>query len=127
LNARRSDHRVVQDILDRIRSEGAKYVLSVSNSVETAQSGYAFANRAQDLCIALDDEIKTYLKTKIQYIITEMRTIAQEAHASAKATANGFRANRQEFTEVRQTYTVRGCNNLMLIDTSQYIRDLKKY
>lgn len=80
----------------------------MSKSVEFAQSGYAFANRAQDLCIALDDERKTYSNEHIQYTINDMRKIAQEAHATAKGTANMFRANRQEFIKVRRYHTDEG-------------------
>jgi hypothetical protein len=99
LNIRRCDHSAVQGILDRIREEGAKYVVSVSKSVEIAQSGYAFANKAQDLCIALE-EGKTYSNEHVHCTITEMQKIAQVAYAAAKATADMFRANRQEFTRV---------------------------
>jgi hypothetical protein len=99
LNARRADHSAVQVILHQIRDEGTKYVISVSKSVEIAQSGYAFADRGQDLCIALE-EGKTHSNEYIYSTIAEMQKLAQDASAAATTTANMFRANRQEFTKV---------------------------
>jgi len=104
MNACRSDHGTVQDILNRIREEGAKYFFSVRNSVETAQSGYLFARKVQELRSILAEETNNS-DMAIHAFIREMQGIAQKAYATAKATANMFRAHRQEFTEVWQIHT----------------------
>jgi hypothetical protein len=72
----------------------------VFKSVETAQSGHAFANTAQDLCIALGEEGKDYSDEHIHRTITEMYKIAQDVQAAAKVTADTFRANRLELIMV---------------------------
>ena len=104
MNACRSDHGAVQGILNRIREEGAKYFVSVRNSVETAQSGYLFARKVQELRSILAEEANNS-DVAIHAFIREMQGIAEKAHATAKATANMFRANRQEFAEVWQVHT----------------------
>jgi hypothetical protein len=75
-----------------------KYVASVSQSAETARSGHTFAMRARDLGTFLAEE---EMSDEVFYdSITEMRKIAQDAHATARDTANRFRAHRQEFKKV---------------------------
>jgi hypothetical protein len=97
LNAPSTDHSAVQVVLDRIREEGTKYVVSVSHSVGVAQSGYAFAKRAQFFCAALEEKESYEI---ISDSITDMKKIAQEAYTAAKSTADMFRANLYAFTEV---------------------------
>jgi hypothetical protein len=72
----------------------------VFKSVETAQSGHAFANTAQDLCIALGEEGKDYSDEHIHCTITEMQKIAQDVHTAAKGTADMFRTHRMELKTV---------------------------
>jgi hypothetical protein len=97
LNACSTDDSAAQGILVRIHDEGTKYVVSVSNSVQIARSGYEFADRAQDLCAALIEHSSDEI---IHSSITEMKSITRDAHAAAKITADMFRANLQEFIEV---------------------------
>jgi hypothetical protein len=92
-----ADHSAVQDILNRIHEEGTKYVVSVSNSVKIARSGYTFAMSAQSLCTALEKESSNKI---IHEYITRMKKVAKDAHTDAKTTADMFRANMQGFTEV---------------------------
>jgi hypothetical protein len=73
-----------------------KYVVSVSDSALIARSGYEFADRAHDLCTALIENSSDGILDHI----TEMKEIAQKAHAAAKETADKFRANLHAFTEV---------------------------
>jgi hypothetical protein len=99
----RSNHKDVQAILQKIHKGVSNYIESMSKSSKTAELGFAFAKRAQDLCDTLaapdcSDEL-------IHDSITEMRTIAQKAHADAKATMAMFDDNRLEFTEVRRGHT----------------------
>jgi len=100
----RSDHEDVQVILHKIHKGGRNYIASVSKSFKTAESGFAFAKKAQDLCIALASRRDDYPDNLIHDSIAEMREIAQKAHADAKATAEMFDANRQEFGEVRRDH-----------------------
>jgi hypothetical protein len=92
------------NILNRIHEEGAKYFVSVRNSVETAQSGYLFARKVQELRSILAEEANNS-DMAIHAFIMEMQEIAQKAYATAKATADMFRANRQEFAEVWKFHT----------------------
>jgi hypothetical protein len=77
----------------------------VSKSLKTAESGFAFAKMAQELCRALSSGRDECLDKLIHASIAEMRKIAQKAHADAKGTADMFDANRREFTEVRLGHT----------------------
>jgi hypothetical protein len=104
MNTCRSDHGTVQDILNRIREEVAKYFVSVRNSVETAQSGYLFAGKVQELRNILAKETNNS-DMAIHAFIREMQGITRKVYATAKATADMFRANRQEFSEVWQIHT----------------------
>jgi hypothetical protein len=101
----RSNHKEVQIILDKTRKGGTNYITSVSESLKTAESGFSFAKRAQDLCIALASRPDDCPDKLIHDSIAEMREIARKAHADAKATKEMFEANRQEFTEVRRGHT----------------------
>jgi hypothetical protein len=97
----RSDHEDFQVILNKIHKEGINYIASVSKSFKIAESRFAFARMAQELCRALSrgrDECSDEL---VQDSITEMQEIVQKAHADAKATAEMFDVNRREFTKVR--------------------------
>ena len=97
----RSDHKAVQAILRKIHKGGIKYIESVTKSFRTAESGFAFAKRAQDLCTSLGSGRAECSDKLIQDSIIEMREIAQKVKADAKATMEMFDANRQEFMEVR--------------------------
>jgi hypothetical protein len=101
----RSDHEDVQVILQNIHKRGINYIASVSKSLNTAESGYAFAKMAQELCIALSRGRDECTDEFIQDSITEMRKIAEKAFADAKVTTEMFNANRREFTEVRRGHT----------------------
>jgi hypothetical protein len=97
----RSNHKDVQVILRKIKEGGTNYIASVSESLKTAESGFAFAKRAQDLCTSLGSGRAECSDELIQDSIIEMREIAQSVKADAKATMEMFDANRQEFMEVR--------------------------
>jgi hypothetical protein len=79
------------------------YIASVSESFKTAESGFAFAMTARELCVALDEQDCS--DDVIQDSIAEMRELAQEAHDGAKATTEMFDDNRWEFTKVWQGHT----------------------
>jgi len=98
----RSRRKDVKVILRKIREAGKNYIASVSESLKTAESGFAFAKRAQDLCSFLASGREQCSDELIQDSITEMREIAQKAHVKAKATTQMFDANRREFTAVRR-------------------------
>ena len=100
----RSNHKDVQVILRKIQEGGTNYIASVSESLKTAESGFAFAKRAQDLCISLASGREECSDELIHGSIAEMREIAQKAHDDAKATSAMFDANKQEFTEVRRCH-----------------------
>jgi hypothetical protein len=96
----RSNHKGVQVILYKIHQGGINYIASVSKSFKTAESGFAFAKRALDLC---DDLGKQDCPDEfIHHSITEMRTVAKTACNHAKDTTAMFEANGMEFTEVRR-------------------------
>jgi hypothetical protein len=95
----RSKHKEVQVILHRIQQAGVHYIESAPESFKAVESGFKFAKRARDRCIALGEQ--GYSDELIQASITEMQPFSQEAHNDAKATTAMFDANRQEFTEVR--------------------------
>jgi hypothetical protein len=121
----RSKNKEVQVILREIHKGGGNYVASVSKSFKTAESGFAFAKRAQDLCNALgrrdcSDEV-------IHDSITEMRAIAQKAHDDAKATTKMFDANKQEFTEVRRGHIGTSRSNTASVDPTSHFRDFQSY
>jgi hypothetical protein len=121
----RSDHKDAQVILHKMQQGGAHYIESVSEGLKTAESGFAFANRAQDLCNNLgspecSDEL-------IRDSIAEMRAIVQKMFNDAKATAEFFSTNRQEFAEVRQGLTDEMCNNTMSVDPDQHFKDTQRY
>jgi hypothetical protein len=101
----RSNHKDVQVILHRIQEGGANYIASVSKSFKTAESGFAFAKMAQELCTAISSKREECSDELIHDSIAEMREIAQKAHADAKITAGMFNANSREFTEVRRGHT----------------------
>jgi hypothetical protein len=97
-----------------------QYIASVSESFKTAESGFAFAMTARELCMALDgqdcsDEV-------IQDSIAEMRGIAQKARNGAKVTTEMFDANRREFTEVRRGHTDKSPSNIISVDPNQRSR-----
>jgi hypothetical protein len=101
----RSNYKDVRVILGRIHEGGLNYLASMSKSFKTAELGFAFAKRAQDLCNALgggdcSDQL-------IHDSIKEMLEIARGAHTDAKSTTALFDANRQEFTEVRRSPLIR--------------------
>jgi len=98
----RSNHKKVQIILLKAHKGGINYIASGYESLKTVESGFAFAKRAQDLCISLASGREECSDELIHGSIAEMREIAQKAHADAKATSAMFDANKQEFTEVRQ-------------------------
>jgi hypothetical protein len=126
LNARRFEHITVEGILNRIRDEGAKYVVSLEKSLKTAQSGYSFAKRARGLCTTLAERKGGFDEVVVQSI-AKIRDIAQEAHAIAKTTATMFRANMQEFTEVRGGILKNVRSNPMPADPSQHPGDFEEY
>jgi len=97
----RSDHKDIQVILHDIHNGGTNYIASVSGSFKTAESGFTFAKRAQELCVALASGREQYSDDFIHESITEMREIAQKAHTDAETTRELFDANRREFTTVR--------------------------
>ena len=97
----RSRRKDVKVILRKIREAGMNYIASVSESLKTAESGFAFAKRAQDLCISIASGREQCSDELIQDSITEMREIAQKAHTDAETTRELFDANRREFTTVR--------------------------
>jgi hypothetical protein len=101
----RSKHKEVQVILRKIHEGGNNYIASVSESFKTAESGFAFANRARDLCNTLAQGRDACPDEVIHDSITEMREIAQKAHADAKVITTMFDTNRREFTEVRRGHT----------------------
>jgi hypothetical protein len=101
----RSDHADVQVIRHKLHRGGKNYIASVSRSLKTAESGFAFAKLAQELCITLSSGRNKRSDEVIQDSITEMREIAQKAHADAKATADMFDINKREFTEVWRGHT----------------------
>ena len=101
----RSNHKDVQVLLRKIKEGGTNYIASVSESLKTAESGFAFAKRAQDLCSFLASGREECSDELIHDAIAEMREIAQKAHADAKATKAMFDANKQEFAEVRRGHT----------------------
>jgi hypothetical protein len=101
------------------------YIESVSESLKIAESGFAFAKRAQDLCNGLG--IPDCSDELIHDSITEMRGIAQKAHADAKATTAMFDANKQEFTEVRRGHTDKNPSNTISVDPNQHLRDSQSY
>jgi hypothetical protein len=97
----------------------------VSESLKTAESGFAFAKRAQDLCNALgrrdcSDEL-------ISDSITEMRAIAQKAYTDAKATTTMFDANRREFIEVRRGHNNKRRTKTISVDPNPNFRDFQIY
>ena len=123
----RSDHEDVQVILHKIHKGGINYIASVSKSFKTAESGFVFAKKAQDLCITLSrgrDECSNEL---IHGSIAEMQEIAQTAHADAKATSEMFNANRREFTEVRRGCTNKSRSNTISVDPNQHFRDSQNH
>jgi hypothetical protein len=101
----RSKHKNVQVILHKIHEEGKSYIASVSESIKAAESLFAFAKRAQELCNALASGRDNYSDEVIDASIPEMREIAQKGHADAKAAKEMFGANKRKFTEVRQGHT----------------------
>jgi len=101
----RSKNKEVQIILRKAHKGGTNYIASVSKSFKTAESGFAFAKRAQDLCSFLASGREECSDELIHDAIAEMREIAQKAHADAKATKAMFDANKQEFAEVRRGHT----------------------
>ena len=101
----RSNHKEVQVILLKAHQGGLNYIASVYESLKTVESGFSFAKRAQELCVALASGREEYSDDFIRESITEMREIAQKAHADAKATKEMFDANKDEFTEVRRGHT----------------------
>ena len=100
----RSNHKEVQVILNKIQEGGTNYIASVFESFKTAELGFAFAKRAQDLCASLASGREECSDELIHDSITEMREIAKKAHADAKATSEMFDANKEEFTEVRRDH-----------------------
>jgi hypothetical protein len=101
----RSDHKAVQAILRKIHKGGIKYIESVTKSFKTAESGYAFAKLAQELCDTLSGGREECPDELIQDSIAEMKAIAKNAHDDAKVTADMFNATSQVFTEVRRSHT----------------------
>ena len=101
----RSRHKDVKVILRKIHKAGKNYIASVSESFKTAESGFAFAKRVQELCIALASGREECSDELIHDYITEMREIVQKAHTDAKATMEMFDANRREFYEVRRGHS----------------------
>jgi hypothetical protein len=101
----RSNHKEVQVILDKARKGGRHYIASVSKSFKTAESGFAFAKKAQDLCIALASRRDDYPDNLIHDSIAEMREIARKAHADSKSTQERLQANMREFIKVRRGHT----------------------
>ena len=101
----RSNHKEVQVILHKIQEGGTNYIASVSKSFKTAESGFSFAKRAQDLCISLASGREDCSDELIHDSLTEMREIAQNAYTDAKAATEMFDSNRREFTEVRRSHT----------------------
>ena len=101
----RSNHKEVQVILHKIQEGGTNYIASVSKSFKTAESGFAFAKRAQDLCSFLASRREECSDELIHESLTEMREIVQNAYTDAKAITHMFDSNRREFTEVRRGHT----------------------
>jgi hypothetical protein len=101
----RSNHKDVQVILHNIHKGGENFITSVNESFNTAESGFAFAKRAQDLCLSLASGREECSDELIHGSIAEMREIAQKAHADAKAATEMFDANKLEFTEVWRGHT----------------------
>ena len=101
----RSDHADVQVIRHKIHRGGKNYIASVSRSLKTAESGFAFAKLAQELCITLSSGRNKRSDEVIQDSITEMREIAQKAHADVIAIMDMFNADRRESKLVRRGHT----------------------
>jgi hypothetical protein len=116
----RSNHKDVQVILQKIQQGGMQYIASVSKSFKTAESGFAFAMTARELCMALDGQ--DYSDEIVQDSITEMREIAQQALDGAQLTTNMFDANRREFTEVRRGHADKSPSNTISVDPNQHSR-----
>jgi hypothetical protein len=96
----RSKNKEVQIILRKAHKGGTNYIASVSKSFKTAESGFAFAKRAQDLCSFLASGREKCSDELIHVSITEMRDIARKAHTDAKVTTQMFDANKRQFTKV---------------------------
>ena len=101
----RSNQEDVQFILGKIHGEGKNFIASVSKSLNTAESGHAFAKVAQELCITLSSGRNERPDEVIQDSITKMQEIAKKAHDDAKDTAGMFDVNKREFTEVWRGHT----------------------
>jgi len=85
---------------ERLQSQ-IKYIESVTKSFRTAESGFAFAKLAQELCDTLSGGRDECPDELIQESIAEMKEIAKKAHKDAKVTAEMFNATSQVFTEIR--------------------------
>jgi hypothetical protein len=116
----RSDHEDVQVILHKIHKVGIKYIASVSKSFKTAESGFAFAKKAQELCTTLSGGRDECSNELIHGSIAQMQEIAQTAHVDAKATSEMFNANRREFTKVRRGHTDESVIKTTSIDPSRH-------
>ena len=101
----RSDHPRVQVILRNIYKGGESYITAVTKSFATAESGYAFAKLAQELCVTLSGPREECPNEVIQDSIAEMKEIANKAHTDAHHTAEMFNATSREFTQVRRSHT----------------------
>lgn len=97
----------------------------MSKSIKAAESGFAFAKRAQDLCNALGEEECS--DELIHGFITEMQVIAQKAYADAKATKEMLDVNKLKFTEVRRDHTDKSRGNTISIDPNPHFRDFQRY
>jgi hypothetical protein len=119
----RSNHKDVQVILHKIHKGGMNYIALVSESSKTAESGFEFAKRAQDLCDALGG--RDYSEELIRDSITEMREIAQKVRNDAKTSIKMFYMNRKEFTEVWQAYTDKSRTKITSVDPNLHFRDFQ--
>jgi len=115
----RSDHEGVQVLLNKIHKEGKNYIASVSKSFKTAESGFAFAKKVEELCTTLSGGRDECSNELIHESIAEMQEIVQTAHADAKATSEMFNANSRAFTEVRRGHTDEPVIDTTSIDPSR--------
>ncbi len=96
---RRPDLPLVRSKIETLKSEIGTYYSTLRESVDTANRGVEFAERAQGLCDYLAD--RTVSEARIQRHISQMQAIAKLAQRDASRTTERCRNSRMKINEVR--------------------------